>query len=268
MSAAPAHDDSLWEKFYRAPLLRREYGQLPESGVFTYTTAHGDTLSSIAEKFYADARRGRAIASWNGLEPHARLHSGKDVKLVIPRLALMATLEVMKKSDQGCSLEPAASDRRFKRDEQFRLRVSANASGWLYTFNRDAEGRWKRLHPILASGGEVLRFTDYVLPNDAGATTSWFRLDHDKGAEELVLIFAVEPVDELADILDLPPGEELKESQENTLDTLLERKEKVAKGITRVEGDSAKREAGAIISLGPDSGAPILIYRMRLLREA
>jgi hypothetical protein len=78
----------------------------------------------------------------------------------------------------------------------------------------------------------------------------------------------VEPVDELAEILDLPPGEELKESQENTLDTLLERKEKVAKGITRVEGDSAKREAGAIISLGPDSGAPILIYRIRLLREA
>jgi hypothetical protein len=225
-------------------------------------------LSSIADKFYADARRGRAIAAWNGLEPHARLRSGKDVKLVIPRLALMATLEVMKKSDQGCSLEPAASDRRFKRDEQFRLRVSANASGWLYTFNRDAEGRWKRLHPILASGGEILRFTDYVLPNDAGETTSWFRLDHDKGAEELVLIFAVEPVDELAEILDLPPGEELKESQENTLDTLLERKEKVAKGITRVEGDSAKREAGAIISLGPDSGAPILIYRIRLLREA
>ena len=48
MSAAPAHDDSLWEKFYRAPLLRREYGQLPESGVFTYTTAHGDTLSSLS----------------------------------------------------------------------------------------------------------------------------------------------------------------------------------------------------------------------------
>lgn len=69
-------------------------------------------------------------------------------------------------------------------------------------------------------------------------------------------------------VIDVPLREELKEKEENALNSLIECEEKAAKGITRVEGDNVKRETGAIIALGPDSGTAILLNRLRLLREA
>ena len=260
-------DPSLWERFYTRPLLAKDLNELPKEGVFTYTVIRGDTLPGIAAKFYADPKSARAIASWNDLETRAHLHAGQELQLVIPRLALLAAVEVMAKNEGGCTLEAVVPDRRFRKGELFRLRLSANASGWLYAFNRDPDGRWKRLHPTVASESEIVRFTEYVLPNDS-VSAAWFQLDRDKGAEEVVCLFAVEAIEELAEILDVPLGDELSEKQENSLDSLLDREEKATKGITRVEGDSAKREAGAIVALGPDSGAPILIYRLKLEREA
>lgn len=255
-------DHNVWVNFYQPADSFADLDKLPEKGTFSYTVRETTTLASVAERILGDASLGPAIARWNNLPRRARLHRGESVRLPLPKLAVLYTLEALTKQSNGYDLEPVDDDHKFRPGERFRLRITPNRDGYLYAFNRDAEGYWKRLYPAEAPDGPVERFTEYTMPADG-----WFSLDEKEGKEEVFILLSLEPIDDLDPLFDTTVGKTIPQDQEKIMESLLEREKSVTKGISRVEPGGPKSEKGAVVTLDPSSGLPLLAYRLRLRRN-
>ena len=83
----------------------------------------------------------------------------------------------------------------FQSGDRFRFVIESESSVYLYLFNRGTgEGAYTQLYPrelgrarALPSGREI------TVPSD-----TWYRLDTEAGVEQMVLVIAAAPVDELA----------------------------------------------------------------------
>jgi hypothetical protein len=259
--SAMAAGPDIWTSFYQPSDTFADLDKLPEKGTFVYTVRQSTTIEEVAERILGDASLGPAVARWNDLR-RPRLRAGQTIKLPLPRLALLYTLEALTKPANGFDLEPVDDDHKFRPGERFRLRISANRNGYLYAFNRDAEGYWRRLYPADLADGPAEKFTEYLMPGDG-----WFTLDKKEGKEELFLLLSLEPIDDLEPLFETPAGKTIPEDQEKIVESLLEREKSVRKGISRVEPGGPKWERGAVVALDPESGLPLLAYRLKLRRE-
>lgn len=58
--------------------------QQPEAEVQTYIVKQGDTLSTIAERFYGDPSLDDFLAEYNGIDDPTSLHVGQEIKIPPP----------------------------------------------------------------------------------------------------------------------------------------------------------------------------------------
>jgi hypothetical protein len=115
---------------------------------------------------------------------------------------------VLRRGDDGQYSE-ASGDETFRSGDRIRLRVEVSETGYLYVIHRGSSGAWKALFPTpdLPGGNLVENGKQYDMP-----APHVFLFDDRKGTERLFLVFARQPVQEMAPVLLALGGDEIRET--------------------------------------------------------
>jgi hypothetical protein len=227
----------------------------PAGKTFTYTIQTGETLFDIAARFSGDPYAAQGIAKRNGIADPLHPDAGSAIEVPAPRLAILYSVEKLVQNAAGADLEPLGASPVLTRGDRFRLRVATNCDGYLYVFNRDADGEIRRVFP---AGGRktarVRRFSNYTLPGG----DEWLRMDAAKGDEDLLVLVSLQPLTDFEGELVAAGG------KRQTLDSYFaEGKGADSKGITVDDPDD---DGAAVVVEGPLEGTPTLVHRIRIRR--
>ncbi len=166
--------------------------------VENYTIQAGDTLRGIAQRKLGDPTKAGLLARMNRINDPHRIYAGQRISVPIPRIGLRHAVELLVGSGDDCDLVRVAPGHRFHSGDRFRLRLAANHNGYLYIFNKDESDTVRRLFPnprINRGRNYVRSYTAYQVP-----PTSWLRFDENPGEEQVLVILALAPVDELEEL--------------------------------------------------------------------
>jgi hypothetical protein len=235
----------------------RPFGSWASGKTVTYTVKPDETLFDIAGRLLGDPYQAQEIARRNNIRDPLHLEAGTKIEVPMPRLAIRYTIQKLVAGESAgggnpsYDVEPVNANPRLAAGDRFQLWLSANCDGYLYIFNRDAQGQVNRIFP---SGNRktarVRRFSEYLVPRDG-----WFQMDKARGDEELWVLVSLEPLSKLEGTM-IASG---------AVESYFDGKDGVeAKGIVLDEGGDGD---GSTVVEGPIEGGVVLAYKIRIERK-
>jgi hypothetical protein len=196
------------------------------------------------------------LAKLNNISDPLRLAAGRKIKVPRPKLALRYTLYRL----AGEDVEAVGANYRFKAGDRFQVRMSANMDGYLYLFNRSAEGDITPLFPYEGrKAARIRRYSEYLLPNDG-----WFQLDREDGSEELLVLVSAEPIETLERARQENASRGSRRAMRDAVDSWFSEASTAAKGILVERRDD--EDADLVWSADREGETLVMAHRIRLRR--
>jgi hypothetical protein len=223
----------------------------------TYTVKPGETLFEIADRLMGDPYQAQALARRNNIRDPLHPEAGTRLEVPVPRLAIRYSIQKLVNAPAAegqksrFDVAPISGAPRLASGDRFQIWLAANCDGYLYIFNRDADGNVKRIFPASGrSTARVRRFSQYLVPRDG-----WFRMDKDLGNEEVWVLVSVEPLSDLEGTL----------VASGVVESYFDGKKAMqAKGITI--DDDAEGEGSTVVQ-GPLEGGLVLAHKIQITRK-
>lgn len=247
----PAQTDNFYES--KGITLDREGNY--QGSTILYTVRENETLFQIAERFLGDPYKAQTLAKLNNISDPLRLTPGRKIKIPRPKLALRYTIYRL----NGEDVEAVGANYRFKAGDKFQVRLSANVDGYLYLFNRDADGGITPLFPYEGrKAARIRQYSEYLLPNN-----EWFRFDRQEGNEELLVLVSLEPLETLERARREGAPERSRRAMRDALDNWFSEASMAPKGI--VVDRRGDEDADTVLA-GDSGDSLILVHKIRLRR--
>jgi Domain of unknown function (DUF4384)/LysM domain len=159
-----------------------------------YEVQPGETLFHIAERFLGTPYAAEALAKQNNIADPLHLKAGSHIRIPAPQASIRCS--ILRLGADGEPAEYGPSDAMTAGD-RFLLRLTSNAPGYLYLFNRDSKGTVTRIFPSGKQPRKIEALSEYMLP-----ARNYFQLDRMRSDEEIWAVLASEPLAELDAALD------------------------------------------------------------------
>jgi len=220
----------------------------------TYTVKEGETLFHLAERHLGTPYAGEQLAKLNKIQDPLRVPAGTKLQVpVVTKLSILYSLERMEDGEL-VQQDPETS---MRAGDRFFLRVAANMPGYLYAFNRHADGEILRVFPAGNRHVKIEQFTEYLLP---GKGT--FELDSQSGDESLWILVSAAKLDDLeAAVIGT---EAVSGDARGKLQEYLKRGG-AAKGIRVVAED--EDENGTVVSVSGSGTSLVLVHQIPIRRN-
>jgi LysM repeat protein len=220
----------------------------------TYVVKEGETLFHLAEKLMGTPYAADRLAKLNHIEDPLRVPAGTKLQIpVTTKLSIIYSVERLEDGD----LVQHDPEKAMHAGDRFFVRVAANMPGYLYAFNRQANGEIERVFPSGNRHVKIDQFTEYLLPGKGA-----FQLDRQRGDEELWILVSATKLDDLeAAVIGT---EAVSGDGKGKLVEYLKRNPS-AKGIRVVDPD--EDEDGTVVSVSGSGESLVLVHQIPIRRS-
>ena len=220
----------------------------------SYTVKEGETLFHLAERLMGSPYAAEKLAKLNNIQDPLRISAG--TKLQMPVAAKLSIVYSMEKIEDG-DLTQQDPEKPMRAGDRFFVRVAANMPGYLYAFNRHADGEIQRVFPAGNRHVRIEQFTEYLLPGKGS-----FELDSQRGDEDLWILVSAAKLDDLEAAVigtEAVSGEAKGKLQEYL------KRVATAKGIRVVDPD--QDEDGTVVSVSGPGDSLVLVHQIPIRRN-